>query len=90
MCSGWYGANLRKNTVEEEKNLIQEQLKSSDKVYGKKRLNKLKLIEHYAAKGGSYLPVWLVTPKAWAQNHISKPEFDSSGTLLLNRLKKLN
>ena len=27
LCSGWYGANLRKNTVEEEKKLIQEQLK---------------------------------------------------------------
>jgi inosose dehydratase len=27
LCSGWYGANLRKNTVEEEKNSIQEQLK---------------------------------------------------------------
>ena len=27
LCSGWYGANLRKNTVEEEKQLIQEQLK---------------------------------------------------------------
>ncbi len=27
LCSGWYGANLRKNSVKEEKNLIQEQLK---------------------------------------------------------------
>ena len=27
LCSGWYGANLRKNTVEDEKKLIQEQLK---------------------------------------------------------------
>ena len=27
LCSGWYGANLRKNTVNEEKNLIQAQLK---------------------------------------------------------------
>ena len=27
LCSGWYGANLRKNTVEEEKNSIKEQLK---------------------------------------------------------------
>ncbi len=27
LCSGWYGANLRKNSVEEEKKLIQEQLK---------------------------------------------------------------
>ena len=26
LCSGWYGANLRKNTIEEEKQLIQDQL----------------------------------------------------------------
>ena len=27
LCSGWYGANLRKNSVNEEKNIIQDQLK---------------------------------------------------------------
>jgi len=27
LCSGWYGANLRKNSVKDEINLIQEQLK---------------------------------------------------------------
>ena len=27
LCSGWYGANLRTNTVDEEKNVIQAQLK---------------------------------------------------------------
>ena len=27
LCSGWYGANLRNKTVEEEKQSIQEQLK---------------------------------------------------------------
>ena len=27
LCSGWYGANLRKNSVDEEKKQIQEQLK---------------------------------------------------------------
>ena len=26
LCSGWYGANLRKNSVEDEKKIIQEQL----------------------------------------------------------------
>ena len=26
LCSGWYGSNLRKNSVEEEKKTIQEQL----------------------------------------------------------------
>ena len=27
LCSGWYGANLRTNTVNEEKTIIQSQLK---------------------------------------------------------------
>ena len=27
LCSGWYGANLRTNSIDEEKNLIQDQLK---------------------------------------------------------------
>ena len=27
LCSGWYGANLRKNSVKEEQELIQQQLK---------------------------------------------------------------
>ena len=27
LCSGWYSGNLRKNSVEQEKNLIQDQLK---------------------------------------------------------------
>ena len=27
LCSGWYGANLRTNTVDEEKSIIQAQLK---------------------------------------------------------------
>ena len=27
LCSGWYGANLRKNSIAEEKNLIKDQLK---------------------------------------------------------------
>ena len=27
LCSGWYGANLRTNSIDEEKDLIQDQLK---------------------------------------------------------------
>ena len=27
LCSGWYGANLRTNSIDEEKNLIKDQLK---------------------------------------------------------------
>ena len=27
LCSGWYGANLRKNTVDEEKKNLQQQLR---------------------------------------------------------------
>ena len=54
LCSGWYGANLRKNTVEEEKKLIQEQLKlfkdcNSPCIVLQKYLDQFKeiLIENY-------------------------------------------
>jgi peptide/nickel transport system substrate-binding protein len=41
-----------------------------------------------AAQGAAYLPVWLVTPKAWAQTDLDRPRFDGSGLLQLSQLKK--
>ncbi len=70
--------------------LIQSLLEDSDKETGSKRTELLKTIEDYAAKGASYLPVWLVNPLAWSQLNIIKPEFDSSGYLLISKLEKLN
>ena len=41
-----------------------------------------------AAEGAAYLPVWLVTPKAWAQTTLAPPEFNGSGQLQLARLQE--
>ncbi len=71
-------------TPELEKTLLQ-----SDLLLGTKRLNKLIEIEHTASKGRAYLPIWVVKPKAWAQLHLTKPEFDGNGHLMLERLREL-
>ncbi len=65
-------------------------LQTSDRLNGEKRLQKLREINAYAAKGGAYLPIWVVTPKAWSQNYLSLPKFDGSGHLLLDQLKSIN
>ncbi len=70
--------------------LIEKQLTNSDKIYGEKRIKKLKEIEINAARGSAYLPVWLESPRAWSQKYISEPEFNKSGQLLLHRLRKTN
>ncbi len=67
---------------------IQKGLKRSDLIRGSNRLIELKRIEFEAAKGAAYIPVWLVTPRAWSQVNLSKPEFDSNGYVLLHRLTK--
>ncbi len=69
---------------------LESALKQSDELRSFKRIQKLNEIEQIAQDGAAYLPIWLVSPKAWAQNRITKPEFDGSGQLLLNRLKELN
>ncbi len=65
---------------------LQEALLSTDQLRGINRKRKLNQVEDIAAKGAAYLPVWLVKPRAWAQVHMAKPEFDTNGHLLLERL----
>ncbi|WP_320674792.1 ABC transporter substrate-binding protein [Prochlorococcus sp. MIT 1341] len=67
---------------------LEESLQLSDKTVGDQRKELLNSVERMAAKGGAYLPVWLVTPKAWAQSRLAVPEFDGSGQLLLERLRE--
>tara|TARA_Y100001968_G_scaffold333212_1_gene394750 strand:- start:1662 stop:3248 length:1587 start_codon:yes stop_codon:yes gene_type:complete len=69
---------------------LQEELNKSDQILSKLRLRKLEDIEKYIADGASYLPVWLVKPRAWSQLQFSKPKFDVSGHLLLEELTKLD
>ncbi len=69
--------------------LINKTIKESEFLNGSKRLLKLKEVEEYAAKNIPYIPIWAITPKAWSQPNINKPEFDESGYLLLKRLRKV-
>ncbi len=70
--------------------LMENALKRSEELHGRKRLEALNKVEKIASNGGAYLPIWLLSPRAWAQKYISKPEFDSNGHLLLSRLKNIN
>ena len=70
---------------------IQKLLRESDKSSGELRINIFRKIEFAASKAASYLPVWIVKPRAWSQNEISKPIFDANGHLrfeLIRRIKK--
>ena len=68
-------------------NQIKRILQLSDRTLGEARNGLLNSAEKGAANGASYLPVWLVTPRAWAQNELEKPEFDTNGHLKLGRLR---
>ncbi len=68
---------------------MQNDLTLSDEFIGEESFKLLNLVEQAAAKGSAYLPVWLVTPKAWVQNYLSPPEFDAAGQLILGRLRQL-
>ena len=41
-------------------------LEKSEELEGESRLNTLIKVEQLAAQGSSYLPIWLVNPKAWS------------------------
>ena len=69
-------------------NELQELLEESEKLEGDNRLNTLIKVEELAAQGNSYLPVWLVKPKAWSLKDISQPEFSSNGLIILKNLKR--
>ena len=67
---------------------VQELLERSEELEGESRLNLLIKAEQLAAQGSSYLPVWLVKPKAWSLKDISQPEFSSNGLIILKNLKR--
>lgn len=67
---------------------LEQALRRSDALQGAERLNQLLKIDQDAATGAAYLPVWLVTPKAWAQTRLAPLEFDGNGQLQLARLRE--
>ncbi|MBW3042311.1 ABC transporter substrate-binding protein [Prochlorococcus marinus] len=69
-------------------NKVQELLNKSEELEGENRLNTLVKVEELAAQGSSYLPVWLVKPKAWSLTDITQPEFSNNGLIILKNLKR--
>ena len=69
-------------------NKVQELLNKSEVLVGENRLKTLIQVEKLAAKASSYLPVWIVKPKAWSLKNISQPEFSSNGLIILKNLKR--
>ena len=67
---------------------IQELLERSENLERESRFSTLIQIEQLAAMGNSYLPIWIVKPKAWSLKNISKPEFSSNGLIILKNLKR--
>ena len=67
---------------------LQELLDKSEELEGKIRTKNLIKAEQLAARGGAYLPLWLVKPKAWSLKNISQPEFSSDGLIILKNLKR--
>ena len=67
---------------------LQTALLDSDTLGGKERLNALNRVEHLTASGAAYIPVWLDSPRAWAQLNLIPPKFDGSGQLMLSELER--
>ncbi len=67
---------------------IQKSLEKSESLLGNKRLEELRKIETIAADGASLLPIWILKPRVWVQKDISQPEFDGSGRLRLDMIRK--
>ena len=67
---------------------LQKQLQASESLRGTARMRLLRTIQHRAAQGAAYLPVWQVAPRAWARQGMSTPRFDGSGRVLLQALSQ--
>jgi peptide/nickel transport system substrate-binding protein len=65
---------------------LQPLLRRSESSQGEERHAVLQRIQRITAAANPYVPLWLVSPKAWAQPGVSQPRFDGSGRLLLQAL----
>ena len=68
---------------------IEKLLKESNKRQDKSRAIILNKVEQKAAEGAAYIPVWLITPRAWSKFRINGLEFNGNGQLLLKNLEKI-
>jgi len=67
---------------------LEAELARSSQLSGADREALLRRIQARSAAGGPYLPLWLVTPRAWSRPTVSTPEFDGSGRVQLSRLRR--
>jgi len=67
---------------------LQEQLTRSASLSGEPRRQLLRSIQRRTAAATPFLPVWLVAPRAWAQPSLAAPQFDGSGRLMLQALRR--
>jgi hypothetical protein len=49
----------------------------------------LRAIQQRTAGAVPYLPVWLMAEQAWSGRRITAPQFDGSGRLRLDQLRRL-
>ena len=68
---------------------LESTLLRSDRSRGKDRQRDLKRVEQMAAAGAAYIPVWLVTPRAWSSTAFATPQFDGNGQVVLARLQEV-
>ena len=69
---------------------LEDTLLRSDRSRGDARLQDLDIVERMAAEGAAYIPVWLVTPRAWSSTALATPEFDGNGQVILARLQEVD
>ena len=67
---------------------LQTALLESDTQKGDDRRSALDRVERLSADGAAYIPVWLDSPRAWAQLNLRPPQFDGSGQLMLADLER--
>ena len=68
---------------------LEQELQRSSRIEGPGRQRLLQAIQRRTAAAVPYLPVWLMAETAWSGRRISAPQFDGSGRLRLDRLRRL-
>ncbi|MFN9546024.1 MAG: ABC transporter substrate-binding protein [Cyanobacteriota bacterium] len=66
---------------------LEAELLRSSELAGAQRQALLRRVQRRAADGVPYLPLWVVTPVAWAQPWLRVPSFDGSGRVVLSGLR---
>ncbi len=68
---------------------LDAELQRSSRIDGPERERLLRAIQRRTASAVPYLPVWLMAEQAWGGRRITPPQFDGSGRLRLDRLRRL-